>query len=597
MQLRGTRRVVGAAAALVTVGGFIVGVPPAAAQSETSRYLVLARSAGDYAGLRAEAVTQGARVIREIPELQAIVVRATSGARDQLARSGRADGVVADRVRTIDTVDRFAPRLDAPGLRGARTGPAASAASADSTASAARTYRADPAFSYRGLLWDYRHMGLPEGWETTQGRAAVTVGVADTGVDFTHADLRSKVLKVVDLTADDDPHLCTDERGRIVTDRDLARRFGGPAKTDWNGHGSWIGGNIAAALNGTGTNGIAPKVGLVALKIAEWCGSAYDSSLLASFITGARMGLDVLSISFGGYEPPGPDGRALFRAYQRAVQFAKSRGTVIVNSAGNAHVQIGIDGRISSHGALTTPGTPRSSFVDLHGYYRLPGGPAGYVVVSATNRRTIGASAHCPPGTTGEEDLNATCKPRSDRHDPIGVGQKDQLTYYSNYGPRIDIAAPGGARKFNLPVADRGGTPGFPYTNDDLTNVWEAFSTTSNWAVQIPCFTFTRGSGFPQGQCYTSIQGTSMAAPHVSAALALTASAHPGMRHNVDRLVTRLLNQAVDRYNYTPALSATDKSPGDLFGGRCVTGYCHLGGPRIRNWQAYGAGLVNVHNP
>jgi hypothetical protein len=40
---------------------------------------------------------------------------------------------------------------------------------------------------------------------------------------------------------------------------------------------------------------------------------------------------------------------------------------------------------------------------------------------------------------------------------------------------------PGGARKFNLPVYDRGGTPGFPYTPEaDGTKVWEDFSTTSN---------------------------------------------------------------------------------------------------------------------
>jgi len=45
--------------------------------------------------------------------------------------------------------------------------------------------------------------------------------------------------------------------------------------------------------------------------------------------------------------------------------------------------------------------------------------------------------------------------------------------------------------------------------------------------VEIPCFIFTAESGFPPGQCYSTIQGTSMATPHVSAAFALTASARP----------------------------------------------------------------------
>ena len=61
-----------------------------------------------------------------------------------------------------------------------------------------------------------------------------------------------------------------------------------------------------------------------------------------------------------------------------------------------------------------------------------------------------------------------------------------------------------------------GGTPGFPVTADDLTNAWQTFSTTSNRAVEIPCFVFTDGSLFPAGQCYSTIQGTSMAAPHAA---------------------------------------------------------------------------------
>src|SRR4029453_12575492 len=98
----------------------------------------------------------------------------------------------------------------------------------------------------------------------------------------------------------------------------------------------------------------------------------------------------------------------------------------------------------------------------------------------------------------------------------------------------------GGARKLTLPLWDRGGTPGFPYPPDDLTNAWEVFSTTSNWAVQIPCFTFTKGSGFPQGECYSTIQGTSMAAPQVVGPLALIASAHPSLRKHPGALITRL---------------------------------------------------------
>lgn len=221
------------------------------------------------------------------------------------------------------------------------------------------------------------------------------------------------------------------------------------------------------------------------------------------------------------------------------------------------------------------------------------------VNVSATGNVVNAPSAACPPGTEGDPaDLNSpTCKPASDAHQAPGVGRRNQLAYYSNYGPRIDIAGPGGHRKFNLPSWDRGGTPGFPWTTADLTNAWDTFNITSNYATQIPCFVFT-GGGFPQGECYSTIRGTSMAAPHVAAAFALSASEHPSLRKHPGRLQRWVQGRANTKlWNTTRPLSGSDTSPADLTGVACPSGYCHLGGPRIPNSEAYGAGLVNVANP
>jgi subtilisin family serine protease len=116
--------------------------------------------------------------------------------------------------------------------------------------------------------------------------------------------------------------------------------------------------------------------------------------------------------------------------------------------------------------------------------------------------------------------------------------------------------------------------------------------------VEISCFVFTAGSGFPPAQCYSAIQGTSMATPHVSAAVALTASAHPSLRHRPAALVARLKARAnTNVHNLTHMLSATDTSSGDLTGGSCPAGYCNLGGPRISGSDAYGAGLVTIAHP
>jgi subtilisin family serine protease len=585
-------------AALLTAPS--VAAPPS--RSATGRYLVVARSAADVAGLRAKAVQQGARVVHTMPQLKALAIQGPDSVRRSLAADGRTLGVARDRVQQItDPVEQRKPNLTAPGLRSAQRVPA----TAQAAAQAATGIDPDPAWDYQGLLWDYRRMGLPQGWRTTAGSPAVTVGVADTGLDFTHAELRGKVKAVVDFTGLEDPPVCETVFG--ISDADLAAQFGGPVTTDWNGHGSWIGGNIAAKLNGTGTNGIAPGVGLVALKISQWCGSTTNATLLAAFLTAADMGLDVVSISFGSFlDRSDPEQALIYQAYVDAVRFARSKGTLIVASAGNESARIGAGGRVISHGTLTTPG---DELFDAFGQYQAPGGVPGVVDVSATGNVVNASSATCPPGTIGDPgdpdadppvppDFNATCKPASDPHQAAGVGRRNQLAYYSNYGPRIDFAAPGGARKFNLPNHDRGGTPGFPHTSDDLTNAWQTFSTTSNWAVDIPCFIFTEGSGFPPGQCYSTIQGTSMATPHVSAAVALTASAHPSLRHRPAALVARLKARAdANVHNLTQVLSATDTSGGDLTGGSCPTGYCHLGGPRISNRDAYGAGLVNVANP
>jgi subtilisin family serine protease len=213
-------------------------------------------------------------------------------------------------------------------------------------------------------------------------------------------------------------------------------------------------------------------------------------------------------------------------------------------------------------------------------------------------------SATCPAGTIGDTPDatgalgSATCLPKSYVHQPTGVGRQNQLAYYSNFGPRIDVAAPGGARKFNIPRYDGGGTPGFPYTTADGTTAYEDFSITSDWATEIPCFLGSDlGPQFYPNDCYSSIQGTSMATPHASAVAALIASRYPSLRHRPLAIVSVLKSTAERVWgNTTQPLSAKDTSAGDFTGIACATGYCHNGGAPISDAEAYGAGLVNAAN-
>jgi subtilisin family serine protease len=283
-----------------------------------------------------------------------------------------------------------------------------------------------------------------------------------------------------------------------------------------------------------------------------------------------------------------------------------------------------------SHGILSTP--PGGD--DLFGLYEVPGGIKGVVDVSSTNNVVNAPSDTCPTANGDYSTVGAHpyCKPTSDAHQPFGVGTRNQLTHYSNYGKRIDVAAPGGARKFNLPAVDRGGTEGWPFTGSDSYasdndpgggesdtatadgfQTWEDFSITSNFALEIPCVIFDGSSadpdpdgyygvpiqtGFDDDQCYSAIQGTSMAAPHASATLALIASAHPELRFDPKSLIKFLKKSAVTPVklltNTTPPVSATDVSASDLTGDTCDFGYCHLGGKAIKAKEAFGAGLVNA---
>jgi subtilisin family serine protease len=582
---------------VVSAPSLVAAAPAGSASAEQERLIVVARSDAVYDQLRLAAQQAGASIVKDMRESGMLVVRGTAAAKAQIQATGLSKAVAKDHIEKL--VPNDSARADLTNSSGSHVRTAL-APDASQAVARERSVRADPAFALPGLMWSIDRIRAPEAWRATTGSPRVMVGVADTGLDFTHAELGPQVARVVDFTTTEDPPICKtffpnpingDPTG--IGDEDLAAQLGGPETTDWNGHGSWIGGNIAAALDGEGINGIAPDVKLVSLKISQWCGSAYDSTIMDAFTYAGANHIDIVNISFGGYlDLSDPDQMAIWAMYNEVVHKVRAQGTLIVAATGNEHTRVGAAGLVLSHGTLTVPGTAPKDFRDEFGHFEVPGGVPGVIDVSSTANVVVPPSAVCPAGTA--DGSNAVCKPTSDRHQASGQGLQNQLAYYSNYGPRIDVAGPGGARKFNVPAADRGGTPGFPVTTADGFTAFEAFSTTSNWAVQIPCFTLTL-PGFRADQCYSTIQGTSMATPHVSAAAALIASTNASARGN-PALLQRLLKSSARHLtgNQTRVLDPQDRSKGDLSGGPCVTGYCHLGGEAVSDAEAYGAGLVDA---
>jgi hypothetical protein len=137
-------------------------------------------------------------------------------------------------------------------------------------------------------------------------------------------------------------------------------------------------------------NGIAPGVSLVALKISQWCGSDFDSEIMAAFIWAAEQGIDVVSISFGGYlDRSDPFQDAAYKLCESVLDYVTTFGTTIVSSAGNEHTQIGKGGKVMSHGILSTP--PGGD--DFFGLYEVPGG----IKASSTSRRRTSSSTRRRP--------------------------------------------------------------------------------------------------------------------------------------------------------------------------------------------------------
>src|SRR5258706_498068 len=256
-------------------GGGSVGAQP---RREAGSYIVRAKSADDLEALKSELRSSGAKVESDLSQINSIADSIDSSTATALAASPRVASLGKNGVRTL--IDPDGATTKDPDLPPLSRAPA------------------DPASSFSGLMWNLDRINAQKANAITMGDG-VTVGVADTGLDFTHSEIASQIVGQQDFTPTEAPPICKTYFG--ASDADWALEFGGPATTDWNGHGSWIGGNIAAALDGVGVNGVAPKVKLFDLKISQWCGSAYDSELIAAFIYAADHGIDIVSISFGGY--------------------------------------------------------------------------------------------------------------------------------------------------------------------------------------------------------------------------------------------------------------------------------------------------------
>jgi subtilisin family serine protease len=122
--------------------------------------------------------------------------------------------------------------------------------------------------------------------------------------------------------------------GRIATGRSFV---GGDWRTDQQGHGTFVAGEIAAGLDGQGIVGLAyPAAQLVIAKVVRADGTIPLQGEAAAIRWAADEGARVINLSLGGVRDPRSPLRDTYsRAEADAVAYAYQKGAVLVAAVGN----------------------------------------------------------------------------------------------------------------------------------------------------------------------------------------------------------------------------------------------------------------------
>lgn len=282
-------------------------------------------------------------------------------------------------------------------------------------------------------------INLGEAWALSKGQGVV-VAVVDSGVR-PHVDLLPNLLPGYDFVSNRAVARDGDGRDAIAWDEgtwSTAGQCGSNqlAAQDSSWHGTHVAGTIAAvANNGIGITGVAPKAKVLPVRAVGRCGG-YTSDIIDGIVWAAGLPVDGVPLN------PHPakvinlslgSVNACSKSFQSAINAVRAAGAVVVAAAGNSGIDVA---RIS------------------------PAGCEGVVAVAASDR-------------------------------------EGHRAFYSNFGKRITVAAPGG---------------------DMQSQATDGILSTLN-----------SGTKRPTGDVLAYMQGTSMAAPHVAGVVALMLARNPDL--------------------------------------------------------------------
>jgi len=177
-----------------------------------------------------------------------------------------------------------------------------------------------------GNDWGADLVKAPEVWAKGYTGKGVVVAVLDTGVDRNHSDLSNNIWKNTKEIAGNGK----DDDGNGYIDDVYGWNFDSNNNNtlDGNSHGTHVAGTIAGVKNGVGVTGIAYDAKIMPVKVLSDSGSGEDSGVAKGIRYAADNGANVINLSLGGDEPNSE--------IQSAIQYAASKGVIVVMAAGNS---------------------------------------------------------------------------------------------------------------------------------------------------------------------------------------------------------------------------------------------------------------------
>ncbi|WP_027962995.1 S8 family serine peptidase [Halalkalibacillus halophilus] len=405
------------------------------------------------------------------------------------------------------------------------------------------------------------YIGAQQVWEdlgvTGEG---VTVAVIDTGVDYTHPDLE---------------HAFGDYKGYdfVDFDEDPQETPEGDPRGDSTTHGSHVAGTIAA--NGL-IKGVAPNADLLAYRVLGPGGSGSTNAVLAGIEQAVLDGADVMNLSLGNTSND-PD-----FATSIALDWATAEGVVAVGANGNAGPDewtIGAPG--TSRDAISVGATQLPHFV-FDGNLTLSNGEtySGVNVMGFPSEEALNALngqtyeyEHVGLGSA-EDFANVDVDGKvaliqrgeypfvEKAENAQAAGAVGAIIYNNVEGTQPDV--PGMAvPTFKMSLAQgqelvsalENGENEITFSLNEPTLVEETIAdfssrgpVTETWMIKPDvsapgvAIVSTIPNHATGGHAYASLQGTSMAAPHVAGAAALLLEQNPDWEPQ--RVKSALMNTA-----------------------------------------------------